>query len=42
MTQPANAIPRAYDAGAVEQRIYQTWWDSGYFVPRTDSDRESF
>ena len=42
MTQPANAIPRAYDAGAVEQRIYQNWWDSGYFVPRIDSSRQPF
>ena len=42
MTQPANAIPRAYDAGAVEQRIYQQWWESGYFVPRPDPEREPF
>ena len=42
MTQPANAIPRAYDAGAVEQRIYQNWWDSGYFVPRVDPSGQPF
>ncbi len=42
MTNPASAMPRAYDAAAVEQRIYQTWWDAGYFVPRMDSDRQPF
>ena len=42
MTQPANTIPRAYDAGAVEERIYQDWWDSGYFVPRTNPSRPPF
>ena len=42
MTQPANAIPRAYDAAAVERRIYQNWWDSGYFAPRPNPSRQSF
>ena len=42
MTQPANSIPRAYDAGAVEERIYQDWWDSGYFVPRIDTSQDPF
>ena len=42
MTSPASAMPRAYDASAVEQRIYQTWWDAGYFVPRIDPDRQPF
>ena len=42
MTAPANAMPRAYDAGAVEQRIYQNWWDSGYFAPRYDASRQPF
>ena len=42
MTQPANAIPRAYEAGAVERRIYQDWWDSGYFAPRANPSRQSF
>ena len=42
MSQPANTIPRAYDAGAVEERIYQDWWDSGYFVPRTNASRQPF
>ena len=42
MNQPATAMPRAYDAAAVEQRIYQTWWDSGYFVPRIEPSRQPF
>ena len=42
MTASASAMPRAYDAASVEQRIYQTWWDAGYFVPRVDPDREPF
>ena len=42
MTEPANAIPRAYDAGSVEQRIYQKWWDSGYFAPRIDASGQPF
>ncbi len=42
MTASASAMPRAYDAASVEQRIYQTWWDAGHFVPRIDPDREPF
>ena len=36
------AMPPAYDAAAVERRIYQTWWDAGYFVPRIDANRPPF
>ena len=42
MTQSAITMPRAYDAASVEQRIYQSWWDSGYFVPRINADRPPF
>ena len=42
MTEPAIAMPRAYDPASVEQRIYQNWWDSGYFVPRIDAGRQPF
>ncbi len=42
MTQSAITMPRAYDAASVEQRIYQNWWDSGYFVPRICADRPPF
>ena len=38
MTGTAAETPmaRAYDASAVEQRIYRNWWNSGYFAPQTD------
>ena len=39
-TAAATEMARAYDAAAVEQRIYQTWWDAGYFAPRTDADAD--
>ena len=40
---PATApMPPAYDAAAVERRIYQTWWDAGYFAPRINPDRPPF
>ena len=42
MTASASAMPRAYDAASVEQRIYQNWWDAGYFVPRIDPERQPF
>ena len=42
MTQAAATMPRAYDAGAVEQRIYQNWWDSRYFEPRGNPSRQPF
>ncbi len=42
MTQPAIAMPPAYDAASVEQRIYQNWWDSGYFAPQVNTDRPPF
>ena len=42
MSDTPAAMARAYDAAAVEQRIYQTWWDSGYFAPRVDHSRTPF
>ncbi|MFQ6030939.1 MAG: valine--tRNA ligase, partial [Dehalococcoidia bacterium] len=43
MTSNAPAdIPRAYNAAAVEQRIYQTWLDQGYFTPVVDPDKEPY
>ncbi len=41
-TDTAAEMPRAYDATAVEQRIYKNWWDSGYFAPRRDDSRQPF
>ncbi|MSQ05843.1 MAG: valine--tRNA ligase [Dehalococcoidia bacterium] len=35
-------MPRAYDASAVEQRIYQTWLSKGYFTPSPDPKKQPF
>jgi valyl-tRNA synthetase len=35
-------IPRAYDASAVEQRIYQGWLAQGYFTPSPDPKKKPF
>ncbi|MDA0988607.1 MAG: valine--tRNA ligase [Chloroflexi bacterium] len=38
----ATEIPKAYDPKAVEQRLYQSWMDGGYFTPRIDHSKEPF
>ena len=35
-------IPKAYDPQAVEQRIYETWMDGGYFTPVIDRSKTPF
>jgi len=35
-------LPKAYDSGAVEQRLYQTWTERGYFTPRIDRSKKPF
>jgi valyl-tRNA synthetase len=35
-------IPKAYDPKTVEQRLYQSWMDGGYFTPRIDRSKEPF
>ena len=42
MTDTAAEMPRTYDPAGVERRIYQQWWDAGYFTPRIDPSRQSF
>ena len=42
MADTAAQLPRAYQAASVEQRIYQTWWDAGYFRPGGDRSRSPF
>ena len=44
MTQSASSgeIPRAYDPGAVEGRIYDFWEKHGYFTPEIDRSRKPF
>ncbi len=35
-------LPKAYDPGQVEGRIYRFWLDKGYFTPRIDPSRQPF
>ena len=43
MTQAEKReIPRAYDASAVEGRIYDFWNEGGYFKPDIDRTKEPF
>ena len=35
-------IPKAYNPKAVEQRIYDSWVNGGYFTPTVDRSREPF
>ena len=45
MTQVEDSpteIPKAYDPKAVEQRLYESWMNGGYFTPRIDRSKEPF
>ncbi|MBI2864716.1 MAG: valine--tRNA ligase [Chloroflexi bacterium] len=35
-------MPKAYDPGQVEQRLYQFWLDGGYFAPKIDWSKKPF
>jgi valyl-tRNA synthetase len=35
-------LPRAYEPKQVEQRIYQSWLDGGYFTPAVDPAKKPF
>ena len=38
-----SAMPKAYDPGAVEARLYRMWEEAGYFAPTGgDRDRDAF
>ena len=39
---PLGDMPRAYEPGAVEERIYKFWNDSGYFTPEIDRSKKPF
>ena len=39
---PVGDMPRAYEPGAVEERIYEFWNDNGYFRPEIDRSKEPF
>jgi valyl-tRNA synthetase len=38
----ATEIPKTYDPRTVEQRLYQSWMDGGYFTPEIDPSKEPF
>ena len=40
--QTSTDIPKAYDPKAVEQRIYDTWMEGGYFTPKIDRSKRPF
>ncbi|MEK7873185.1 MAG: class I tRNA ligase family protein, partial [Chloroflexota bacterium] len=42
MQTPREELPKAYDSSAVEQRLYQTWTERGYFTPRIDRSKKPF
>jgi valyl-tRNA synthetase len=39
---PKDEMPKAYEAGKVEQKWYQFWLDKGYFTPRIDPKKKPF
>ena len=42
MQPKATDLPTVYDPAKVEQRLYQSWLDGGYFTPAIDPDRKPF
>lgn len=37
-----NEMPKAYEAGKVEQKWYQFWLEKGYFTPKIDPKKKPF
>ena len=37
-----SQIPKTYNPADVEERIYRTWMDRGYFTPEIDQDKTPF
>ncbi len=35
-------LPKAYDFSATESRLYQWWWEQGYFKPQNDPNEPGF
>jgi len=38
----AKQLPKAYDFNETEERLYQQWWDAGYFKPSNDPNEPGF
>jgi len=39
---PKDEMPKAYEAGKVEQKWYKFWLDKGYFKPEIDPEKKPF
>ncbi len=42
MAQARERMPRAYEPGAVEERIYRFWNEGGFFTPKIDREKTPF
>ncbi len=42
MMQQDRDLPKAYEPGQVEDRVYEFWLKKGYFTPRIDRGRKPF
>ena len=38
----AQELPKTYDFNETEARLYQMWWDAGYFAPWNDPNKPNF
>ncbi len=38
----AKELPKAYDYNETEERLYQWWWEKGYFKPTNDPNEPDF
>ena len=38
----AKELPKTYDFNETEDRLYQQWWDAGYFQPTNDPNQPGF
>ena len=41
-TAQREELPKAYEPGQVEERIYRFWLEKGYFTPRIDHNKKPF
>ena len=41
-TPRPSPIPKVYDSGKVEERLYKLWLDRGYFTPAVDPSKKPF
>jgi valyl-tRNA synthetase len=39
---PENQLQKTYDFSSTEQRLYDWWWENGYFKPSNDPNKDGF